>query len=158
MSITDIFSKRQRKLRGEVPDVYTYDKIPKPLTVQIIHIWTDTLGNHDDCITLSTYYPPFYAYKLIVETLRREYGRFSLISTSQNNREDYFSELRVFLLTEKDTEKILDAVELSFQCIDQRTRDFGYLHRHDASARADSAIEELNARFREHGVGYQFVD
>ena len=39
MSIFDIFSKRQKKLRGEVPDVYVYDKLPSPLRVQIIQIW-----------------------------------------------------------------------------------------------------------------------
>jgi hypothetical protein len=33
MSILDIFSKRQKKLRGDVPDVYTYDSIPEPLKV-----------------------------------------------------------------------------------------------------------------------------
>ena len=35
MSISNIFSKRQKKLRGEVPDVYTYDKIPEP----VILVW-----------------------------------------------------------------------------------------------------------------------
>jgi hypothetical protein len=43
MATIDIFSKRQKKLRGDVPDVYTYDTIPKPLKFQIIYIWKDTL-------------------------------------------------------------------------------------------------------------------
>jgi hypothetical protein len=34
----DIFSKRQKKLRGKLPDVYIYDEIPQPLRVQIVHI------------------------------------------------------------------------------------------------------------------------
>lgn len=45
MGIFDIFSKRQRKLRGELPDVYAYDRIPQPLRVQIVHILRDTIGN-----------------------------------------------------------------------------------------------------------------
>jgi hypothetical protein len=45
MGITDLFSKRQRRLNGEIPDVYIYDIFPKPLKVQIIHIIRDALGD-----------------------------------------------------------------------------------------------------------------
>lgn len=45
MAIFDLFSKRQKRIRGDVPDVYSYDDLPGPLRVQIVHIWTDTLGN-----------------------------------------------------------------------------------------------------------------
>ncbi|MDP1861483.1 MAG: hypothetical protein Q8K82_22640, partial [Gemmatimonadaceae bacterium] len=48
MSIFDLFSKRQKRLRGEAPDVYTYDRLPEPLRAQIVHIWHDTLGGHDN--------------------------------------------------------------------------------------------------------------
>ena len=47
MPIVDLYSKRQKRLRGEVPDVLTYDKIPQILRVQIIHIWDDFI-NYDD--------------------------------------------------------------------------------------------------------------
>jgi hypothetical protein len=48
IGVFDLFSKRQKALRGELPDVYVYDKIPNPLKIQIIHIWGDALGNEDD--------------------------------------------------------------------------------------------------------------
>ena len=35
----NIFSKRQKRLRGEVPDVYQYDVFPNELRVQIVQIW-----------------------------------------------------------------------------------------------------------------------
>ena len=41
MRFFEIFSKRQKRLRGEVPDVYQYETIPSGLRVQIIHIWRD---------------------------------------------------------------------------------------------------------------------
>ena len=47
MGIFDLFSKRQKRIRGDVPDVYTYDTLPNPLRVQIIHIWSDTIGQGD---------------------------------------------------------------------------------------------------------------
>ena len=45
MSIFNIFSKRQKQLRGDLPDVYVNDEIPQALRVQIIHIWYDVLGD-----------------------------------------------------------------------------------------------------------------
>jgi hypothetical protein len=68
----------------------------------------------------------------------------------------YLAELANFLLQEQDPEKALDAVELSFKCIDRLTRTWEYLNKRDHDATADNAIAELNARFREHGVGYEF--
>ena len=44
MPIYDIFSKRQKRLRGEFPDVYQYETIPNELRVQVIHIWRDAFG------------------------------------------------------------------------------------------------------------------
>lgn len=38
MGMFDLFSKRQKRLRGEVPDVFVYDKVPPGLRVQIVHI------------------------------------------------------------------------------------------------------------------------
>ncbi len=40
----ELFSKRQKRLRGEVPDVYQYETIPQELRVQVVHIWRDVLG------------------------------------------------------------------------------------------------------------------
>ena len=44
MAIIDLFSKRQKKLRGEVPDIFSYDDIPQTLRVQIVHIIKDVIG------------------------------------------------------------------------------------------------------------------
>lgn len=156
MSIFDIFSKRQKTLRGEVPDVYAYDNIPQPLKVQIVHIWRDALG--DEGNYRDQYVGTYKAYEFIVETLCREYGLFSLSGAKDYGDRNYLSELANFLLQEQDPEKALDAVELSFRYVDRITRNYDYLRRSKPSERADAAIEELNARFQEHGVGYQFVD
>ncbi len=131
MPIFDIFSKRQKRLRGEMPDVYVYDDLPKPLRVQIVHIWQDTLGtNH---------------YKFIVDILCREYGVFTLAEADLYDR-NYIEEFFNFFLQVNDIENALDAVELSFRVIDKY------------SSNCNDAIEELNDRFKEHGVGYQFTN
>lgn len=158
MSVFDLFSKRQKKLRGDVPDVYRYDSIPQPLRVQIVHIWRDALGDEDKY--RDQYGGPgvLRAYEFIVETLCREYGVFSLANDKNYGNRHYLEELANFLLTEKTTEKVLDVIELSFRCIDKLTRRHDYMYKQNASEAADEAIEELNERFREHGVGFQFTD
>jgi AbiJ N-terminal domain 4 len=71
---------------------------------------------------------------------------------------NYRTELANFLLQQADHEKILDATELSFRLIDRMTRTREFLGRNNASELADSAIDELNARFLEHGVGYRYEE
>ena len=80
-----------------------------------------------------------------------------MFSIAKRERSAYhYQELVGFLLAEENVERVLDAVELSFRFIDKSTRSYGYMRRPDASEKADDAIAELNVRFREHGVGFQF--
>jgi hypothetical protein len=162
MSIHDLFSKRQKKLRGEVPDVYSYDNIPNPLRGQIVHILNDSLGTEMEYRQGERFIPhnheidPCSAYSIIIKILCREYGVFRLID-NHLKRNDY-EELIYFILNEVDIEKVLDAVELSFISIDHFSRDYTYLGRNNASEIADNAIEELNSRFQEHGIGYRYEE
>ena len=129
MSILDIFSKRQKRLRGELPDVYVYDQIPQPLRIQIIHIWRDAIGDEEQY--KNSHKGTFMAYRFIVEQLCREYGVFELYVEKGGYRH-FLTELANFLLYEQNTDKILDAVELSFQIINTFTRKYEHLGRHDA--------------------------
>lgn len=156
MGILNIYSKRQKKLRGEVPDVYDYETIPESLRIQVVHIWQDTLGNPEQY--REHYFEVFHGYKFIVEALCREYGVFILPGGKDYGRRDYLSELINFLLQEQDIERVLDAIELSFKFIDDFTRSYNYLNRTNASEYADKAMVELNARFQEHGIGFQIID
>jgi hypothetical protein len=156
MGLFDLFSKRQKQLRGDVPDVYSYDTIPQPLRVQVVHIWRDVIGDETDYY--ETYRGACRAYKMIVEALCREYGVFKLTGAKEYGDRNYLSELANFVLQEQETERVLDAIELSFRVIDRVTRNYDYLQRQRASEIADEAVSELNARFQEHAVGFQFVE
>jgi hypothetical protein len=151
LAIFDIFSKRQKELRGEVPDVFTYDDIPQTLRVQIVHIWLETLGKR-------SFGQVKQAYEFIVETLCREYGIFRLPGAKDYGDRDYINELSNFILQESDIEKVVDGIELSFKIIDRFTRSREYRNKNNASELADSAIKELNSRLKEHGIGYQYVE
>ncbi len=154
MAILNLFSKRQKQLRGEGPDVYTYSELPEALRAQIVHILLDTLGGRGNDYSDK----PWLTYKEIVEALCREYGVFRLPPAKDYGDRNYIQELVSFILAEPNHERVLDAVEISFRLIDSVTRRFDYLRRQDASACADSAIDELNIRFKENGVGFEFVN
>ena len=147
MSIFDLFSKRQKRLRGEVPDVYAYNQLPQPLRVQIVHIIRDTIGEDRYADYVGR------AYKFINDALCREYGLFAL--TEHPYRSAKESVINYFLQCE-NVEQAFDVVELSFRVIDKFTREYDYQHETSRKLSADDAIEELNARFKEHGIGYQF--
>lgn len=156
MGIFNIFSKRQKQLRGDVSDVYIYDTIPQSLRVQVIHIWQDAIGDPNEYHI--SHRGTYRAYKFIVETLCREYGVFKLHGAEKYGERNYLSELVSFFLQEPETEKVLDAIELAFRYIDRLTRGYDHLQRQRASKIADEAIEELNTRFQEHAIGFQFTD
>lgn len=154
MGIIDLFSKRQRKLRGEVPDVYVYTSIPETLRTQIVHIWLDALGNPDNFHKGQV----SEAYKAIVDTLCREYGVFSISKEKTYGNRNHMKELFDFVLNERSVERVIDAIELGFRVVDRLSRERNYLNRQNSSQLADEAIEELNCRFKEHGVGFYFAD
>ena len=149
MAVVDIFSKKQKRLRGEVPDVYQYDDLPDELRVQVIRILEDALGRPSKGSFGRFAYPDGgeEAYAFLHETLCREYGVFVL---HQQAKSHYEAVTYFFLQTEK-TEEAIDVIQLSFQLIEQRLDTPVYLN-----ISPDDAIEELNHRFREHGVGYQY--
>ena len=152
-----LFSKRQKRSRGEIPDVYQYETIPPELRVQVVYIWKDIWGEVDSY--RREFGAPLHAYEYIHEVLGRGHSVFRL-----GTGDDYDEIVMNFLLHTKETEKVIDVIEVSFRYIDQIVRDnfnefmdwrlsYG-LKRSRRSP--DEAINELNYQFREHGVGYQY--
>ena len=126
-----------------MPDVYSYTDVPDHLRVQVVHIIRDTLGN-------SRYADE--AYEKINDILCREYGLFNLTEYPNSIEESIFN----FFLSNKNYEQALDIIELSFNVIDTDVRSTTYQYGTNAKMQPDTAITELNNRFNEHGIGFQF--
>ena len=149
MPVFDIYSKRQKRSRGEVPDVYQYD-IPQELRVQVVYIMEDAFG--------ALYYSGLRipnggvkAYEFIHKALCREYG----LDTLGNHNDSDHEAIVNFLRQTKETEKAIDVIEITFQYIDRHVR--GNEHEFDERKMSPNrAVEELNQRFREHGIGYRY--
>lgn len=134
-----------------MPDVYQYDDIPNPFRVQITHIWEEIFSKGMD---------PCEPYLFMARILRKEYGVYKLVAETYDANDKYQAqnELINFFLVEKNIDRVIDIIELSFRYIDVMTRKYNFAHDQGSDRRASEAIEEFNDRAKEHGVGYQYID
>jgi hypothetical protein len=154
--LINIFSKRQKKGRGELPDVYVYNDIPKPLRVQIVFIFHGVLGGEQQYNEWQ--FGTSNAYKAVVESLCREYGQFQLVELNRHRERNYLEEMTNFILQEQNHERVLDAVEVAFRTANAFARSWEYMHHQAASENVDNAITEFNARFQEHAIGFRLEE
>ena len=149
MTILDLFSKRQKRRRGEVPEVFVYNEIPRSLRVQLVQVLGDGLGKEG-----SYSGSELELIKEIHEALSREYGVFSL--STQHGESDWGA-IANYLLQAENTEHAIDIVELCLRLIDTEIRNNPYRYE-GRKTDSDAAIAEANGRLREHGVGFEFVN
>ena len=151
MTVIDLFSKRAKARRGEIPDAYQYEHLPEALRVQIIHIMRDALGDPDVYSSKTLEYMKF-----IHDTLCREYDIFAQPEEAQFGNSSNISRVYNYFLKEEDLEKALDVIELGFRVIDIFCRGNEFTSSSRPKINPDDAIDELNSRMRYHGVGYQY--
>lgn len=157
MSVVEIFSKRKKRQESQgKPDVYQYDQIPDPFRIQVVHIWRAALGRwwRDDLYSIRNESPACEIWQHIHDVIAKEKGMWMLGAVHS----DPEARCVEFLLT-TDTDGALDIIELSFRAVDRWARKLTADARQRAHIKqgADDAIDELNRRFREHGIGYQYV-
>jgi len=151
MASHQLFSTRQQALRTEPSEVLTYDQLPQPLRVQIVHIVRDAMGA-DRASGYSGTNLAEQAYKVLHDILCREYGIFEL-----SGHDRYEEKMVNFILMEKDIERVLDAVELCIRFAKNAVPEYNeYLHYTERQLDGQQAIDELNERFKQHAIGYRY--
>lgn len=148
MAIFNLFSKRKKRERGEVSDVYTYDALPEKLKIQLVMIWQEAIG---ELGRTSNQYESDGAFAFLLRTLQKEYG-----SIFKQKKSDFHTFAEWFF-AEQDIDKNLDAVELTCRFVDIYIRDYYNIWTPKPKSSPDDAISEINGRFQEAGVGYQYV-
>ena len=149
MPVFEIYSKRQNRLNNEMPDIFQYENFPESFRIQVMYLINDALGEPK---WMGGSKPTHEAYKFIHFALCREYGELSLIEGAKT----YKYSINKFLLTEQKYGHILDTIELTFQHIEKVAGDYAYRATYDPSISPEEAVQELNYRFLENGIGYQF--
>lgn len=156
MPIYDIYLKRKKQQeKAEQPDVYKYDEIPEGLRIQVMYIWQTAIGTWQKSNYDKSDEPPESIWIAIHSILCRELGLLSL----GKDRDQPFMKCCTFLFEESNIDNILSLIEVSFRMIEKvcSTLSSTEIYRAEISQEPDDAIAELNARFKEHEIGYQYV-
>jgi Domain of unknown function (DUF7014)/AbiJ N-terminal domain 4 len=149
MAVVSLFSNRRKAAaKAGQPDVFSYDDLPAPFRVQVAHIWNDLLGHYNRSHDANA------RWVFMHDAFAREKGVFAL---TQDH--DHQSRCINYLL-KCSTDDALDLIELVFRAMDNICEDKPDWHLENLgiALSAHKAIEELNQRFREHGLGYEFAN
>ena len=153
MPVYDTFAKRKQMAQNSgMPVIYRDDILPQGFRVQVAHILGGTIGHNDLLLSASIMHPDTL-WQNIDHILSRELGKFTLWESGRS----YQDRCIQFLLNHGNIDEVLSLIEIAFQIVDTTIREMqqrvGYNTRSQPS---DDAIDELNHRFREHGIGYQY--
>lgn len=153
MGVLDLFSKRRRAARAAgQPDVYQYEDLPSPFRVQVLHIWSTAISPGHYFIQ-SPRFLDGPVWEVLSQAMARELGRVRL-----GDDPDPFNQCQGFFL-QASVEHALDLIELTFSAIDRELRVLywheGFLLSQPKQS-PDDAIQELNARFHQHRIGFKY--
>ena len=151
MPIYETFAKRKRtaEMVGK-PVLYTQDQLPRPFRVQVALIWERAIG-----YPVPYQEPAFWTelkstlWQRIRATLATELGQFALVSQRNLPPKDCLD----FLLDGEDVDAVLSLIELTFNLAEEM---FVPVNERRTIQALNDAIEELNHRFLEHKIGYQY--
>ena len=145
--IYETFSKRQKKLSGSRHDFFTYDSLPHPFRVQVCHIWEECIGKP---LLPSRQVNP--AYKFLQITIAKEFGLFHLRPSLSDG-----DAIRSYFCDEASVEEALDMIDIVFGVVSVQQKDWTWFQLFDITLPASAAINDLNKRFLEHGLGFAFL-
>jgi len=161
MAVFNIFSKRQKGSAQPSAAVFRYDDIPHDLRIQLLHALDDARGRiYQRTIpayrALGTEGTDIFAEATLV--LRRELGQGRLVnvrrrvrSLDESQTQALCDEFTAFF-ENCETAQVLDGVEIVMKFIEDAERS----HLLDHECNASTVAAEINRRFLEHSVGYQY--
>lgn len=159
MPKVELYSDRKKKLENvKEPEVFQYDTISKRCRTQLQQILRDAIGpyreprGHRADYNSSPHNNNNQAWSWIQKTLCREKGVNALANSDTPARDV----LRYIEFA--DTSDVLDVIDLCCRYIDCMLREMSdyELTKLGVKQHPSEAIEEINCRFREEGLGFQF--
>lgn len=152
MSKYEIYAKRDKTFQF---DTLKYDSLPNSLRIQIYYIWRYSLKA--DQLTQSPQAVSTFA--SIRDYICRELG-LEYLYVDKNRYSDFHpaEECEMYLRHGTDIEILLSLIELSIRSIPHFRSTLDYYSVMELTMSEVQAIEELNLRFKENGVGYEFLN
>ena len=148
--VFELFSQRDSQKKDF--DVYEYENFPSEFRNQVFFIISDFINLFKENNHLS----PERIYDNIYGVFIRQKGIKSL------TRKNYTVDTQIELyMSESDSKDFIDFIDFVFTYIDKclRKQSFnGNGLNYGENKKADESIEELNYRFRQYGLGYEFID
>lgn len=145
-----LYSERIKNKDGE-PEIYIYDKIPEAFKNQTFYIMSDVFDKYSDFQQS--------IWDMIHDRFAREKGLKKLGQYEANGVGYGKPNIELYILN-TNVEDTLDLLDFSFHIMDVSLRElqpnqpyFG-----GTNALISHAIEELNYRFKQHNLGYEFVN
>jgi len=155
MAIIKLYSRRLQEASKTEPDIYQYDVIPSALRVQVSMAIQDAMGTEREYMR-NEYVRE--AYELAHNILKREYGTESLPSTHSLIAGSDYACVHRQITHDYNILNALDAIELCCSLIDGEICR-GHLNSGtNANDICDSSISEINQRFRQHAIGYEYAN
>jgi hypothetical protein len=155
MATFDMFSRRRKPASA----VLTYDEIPQTLRIQLLTAMNDARHRIYDR-TIPSYHclgtEGEDCFAAACQILRRELGLVRLVDAKVRVRrpgesviDGLASEFAAFFES-CETEHVLDAIEVVMRLIENSEDCL------DHECDANTVTDEINARFRQHSIGYQY--
>lgn len=155
MPMLELYSARKRKTaKGGQADVYQYDRLPEPLRVQLQQILPEAIGTYYERVRYGSHENNNnYIWDQIREIICREKGQHALVSEHYNSGQDILN-----YIAHAATDDVLDVLELACRYVHKAVSEMDEYERQRRGIRVEAAdaMAEINHRFREAGVGYQF--
>jgi hypothetical protein len=152
--------RRRNQERQGQPVVFQHDDLPDQFLVQVFQILERAVGiGYPEIDESPSLYRPEVGWSRIYEDVAHEAGILDLAPTESGSKDKF----RKYLLEAEITiEAILDAIELSFRAVMSlegiTSYEYGGVrNRFHISLPGDKAVRQLNFRFRQHGIGFQFI-
>lgn len=144
--IYELLSQRIKNKNGEL-EIYIYDDFSKKFRTQCFYIIEDIFDKYEK------------AGENIWEFVHNSFARQKGVKTLYKVNYIAKSNCEIYV-SDSDNEDFLDFIDFVFNMFDTVCRPYPpkYGYNSPFSEFIDNAIEELNYRFKEHNLGYEFVN
>lgn len=148
-----LYSQRKKEAEQGISDVYIYDKFCREFRNQYMHIIKDVFGIYPDVKNIymsNGKYIDMWAFSC--KAFAREKG-LKYLQTSYSGATNTYEAYGHYVDISDDSD-FLDLLDFTFTEIISNKSIFG----HGYSEVVNLAIKELNFRFKQHSLGYEFIN